>query len=72
MRVLFTEEMRLYLELKWMAKPSYKPQRSLNVVFPRRRCQHGVAHGPDDRWWGGAFVVATIAGLLGGRHGELG
>ena len=37
MRVLFTEEMRLYLELKWMAKPIYKPQRSLNVVFPRRR-----------------------------------
>ncbi|MFV2067868.1 MAG: heparin lyase I family protein, partial [Pirellulales bacterium] len=65
MRVLFTEEMRPYLELKWMSKPTYRPQRSLNVVLPRRRWVHVKVHlllsegndGEAELWLDGMKVI---------------
>lgn len=65
MRILFTEEMRPYLELKWMAKPTYKPRQSTNVVFPRSRWVHVKVHlllsveddGEAELWLDGQKVI---------------
>ena len=44
MRILFTEQMRPYLELKWLDKPTFKPQKNSNAVFPRNQWVHVKVH----------------------------
>jgi len=65
MRVLFTEQLRPYMELKWMDKPTFKPQKNSDVVFPRSRWVHVKVHwylseredGVAQLWFDGKKVI---------------
>ncbi len=65
MRILFTEQLRPYLELKWLDKPTFKPAKELDVVFARNRWVHVQVHlylsekedGVAELWLDGKKVI---------------
>ncbi len=65
MRVLFTDQMRPYLELKWLDKPTFKPSKNMDVTFARNRWVHVKLHlflsekedGIAELWLDGKKVI---------------